>query len=66
VWTWALAGAGSIVTATGFVLGGLDWRAQILISGAIVGFAAYGIKRRRSISVLLNPPELRTDQNRSI
>lgn len=46
VWTWALAGAGSIVTAAGSFLGGLDWRAQLLISGAIVGFAAYGIKRR--------------------
>lgn len=46
VWTWALAGAGSMVTAVGSFLGGLDWRAQLLISGAIIGFAAYGIKRR--------------------
>lgn len=46
VWTWALAGAGSVVTAAGSFLGGLDWRAQLLISGAIIGFAAYGIKRR--------------------
>lgn len=46
VWTWALAGAGSLVTAAGSFLGGLDWRAQLLISGAIVVFAGYGIKRR--------------------
>lgn len=46
VWTWALAGAGSIVTAAGSFLGGLDWRAQLLISGAIVVLAANGIKRR--------------------
>jgi len=49
VWTWALAGLGSIVTAAGNFLGGLDWRAQLVISGAIVGFAIYGIKRRRDL-----------------
>ncbi len=46
VWTWALAGIGSIVAAVGDFMGGLDWRVQLFISAAIVAFAAYGIKRR--------------------
>ncbi|WP_420959372.1 hypothetical protein [Brucella sp. IR073] len=45
-WTWALAGVGAGVSAAGEFLGGLDWRAQLLISAAIVAFAVYGIKRR--------------------
>lgn len=49
VWTWALAGVGSIVTAAGNFMGGLDWRVQIFISAMIVGFAIYGIKRRADL-----------------
>lgn len=44
--TWALAGLGSIVTAVGNFMGGLDWRVQLFISSMIVAFAVYGIKRR--------------------
>ncbi|MCP8894308.1 hypothetical protein KYK29_05150 [Shinella daejeonensis] len=44
--TWALAGLGSIVTAVGNFMGGLDWRVQLFISAMIVAFAVYGIKRR--------------------
>lgn len=32
VWTWVLAGIGSIVTAVGNFMGGLDWRVQLFIS----------------------------------
>ncbi|MQV96804.1 hypothetical protein GHK46_04955 [Sinorhizobium medicae] len=50
VWTWALAGLGAAVSAAGDFLGGLDWRAQLLISAATVGFAVYGIKRRADLT----------------
>lgn len=50
VWTWALAAAGAVVTAAGDFLGGLDWRVQLFISGATVGFAIYGIKRRADLT----------------
>ncbi|RVG29904.1 hypothetical protein CN233_18055 [Sinorhizobium meliloti] len=50
VWTWALAGIGAAVSAAGDFLGGLDWRAQLLISAATVGFAVYGIKRRADLA----------------
>jgi muramidase (phage lysozyme) len=46
VLTWALTALGTGVTAAGSFLGGLDWRVQLFISAAIVGFAVYGIKRR--------------------
>lgn len=46
VWTWALAGIGSIVTAGGDFLGGLDWRVQLFICAVTVCAAVYGIKRR--------------------
>lgn len=46
VWTWALTAIGTGVSAVGSFLGGLDWRVQLFISAAIVGFAVYGIKRR--------------------
>lgn len=49
VWTWALTALGSIVTAIGTVLGGLDWKVQMFICVAIVGFAIYGIKRRNDL-----------------
>lgn len=49
VWTWALAGAGAVVSAVGEFLGGLDWRAQLFISAVIVAFAVYGIKRRADL-----------------
>lgn len=49
VWTWALTAAGSIVTAIGTALGGLDWKVQMFICVAIVGFAIYGIKRRNDL-----------------
>ncbi len=49
VWTWALAGIGSIVAAVGDFMGGLDWRVQLFISAMIVAFAIYGIKRRADL-----------------
>ena len=49
VWTWALAGVGSVISATGEFMGGLDWRVQLAITGATVGFAIYGIKRRADL-----------------
>lgn len=49
VWTWALAGIGSVVSAAGEFMGGLDWRVQLAITGATVGFAIYGIKRRADL-----------------
>ncbi len=49
VWTWALAGVGSIITAVGNFMGGLDWRVQMFISAMIVAFAVYGIKRRADL-----------------
>lgn len=49
VWTWALAGIGSIATLAGDFVGGLHWSAQLAITGATVGFAIYGIKRRADL-----------------
>ena len=49
VWTWALAGLGALVSAVGEFMGGLDWRAQMIISAGIIGFAVYGIKRRNDL-----------------
>jgi hypothetical protein len=46
VWTWALAGIGSIVAAAGDAMGKMDWRVQMFIAAMIVAFAIYGIKRR--------------------
>lgn len=46
VWTWLLTAVGSTTSAIGALLGGLDWRVQMLITAAIIGFAIYGIKRR--------------------
>lgn len=46
VWTWAATGLGALVSAAGSFLGGLDWRVQLFISVAVVGFAIHGIKRR--------------------
>lgn len=45
VWTWLLTGIGAPIAA----FGNLDWRAQLLIVAAIVGFAIYGIKRRADL-----------------
>lgn len=49
VWTWALAGVGSVITAIGNFMGGFDWRVQLFISVMIVAFAIYGIKRRNDL-----------------
>lgn len=45
VWTWLLRGIGAPIAA----FGNLDWRAQLVIVVAIVGFAIYGIKRRADL-----------------
>ncbi len=49
VWTWAGAAIMSAVSGVGSFLGGLDWRVQLVFSAAIIGFAIYGIKRRRDL-----------------
>ena len=45
VWTWLLTGIGAPIAA----FGNLDWRVQLVIVVAIVGFAIYGIKRRADL-----------------
>lgn len=49
VWTWALTAVGTIGVTVGDFLGNLDWRVQLFITACIVGFAAYGIKRRADL-----------------
>ena len=49
VWTWTGAAIMSAVSGVGSFLGGLDWRVQLVFSAAIIGFAIYGIKRRRDL-----------------
>src|SRR5690606_23257866 len=44
-WTWAGAGVMSAISGAASVLGGLDWRAPLLSSEVIFGFAIYGIER---------------------
>lgn len=46
VWQWLL----TIVGAPVAVFGGFDWRVQIFIVAAIVGFGIYAIKRRADIA----------------